>query len=211
MTDDDPDSLVTRILGGDERAWPLLWRAVEPRLAAALRRPTFLGSLAGREDDQRNVVVQVMARLREDDHARLRAYAAARRERPGMVFLAWLLVVTKRVAIDYLRAHDEYIDRRREEHASRPGAWRVLDTLIADSRSPGARPSITAGVAARELLAGARELPAAQQQALAAWLAGHDFDAIAAAQALASGKHAERLVRAALEALRRRYREEVPS
>jgi DNA-directed RNA polymerase specialized sigma24 family protein len=205
---DDPDALVTALLDGDETAWPRLWAAVEPRLAATLRRPYFLGALSAREDDCRNIVVEVMARLRADDHARLRAYAATRRERPGIVFMAWLLVVAKRVAIDYIRAHEEYIDRRREKGASSPGKWRVIETLVADSKAPGARPSITARRAAQEILEAARALPAPQHDTLAAWLAGCDFEEIAARGVVASAREAERTVRAALAALRRRFRDD---
>lgn len=205
---DDADSLVDRVLGGEEGAWAELWRSIEPRLARTLRQPSFLGALSGREDDCRNVMVAVMERLRADDHARLRLYAERRRERPGLTFMPWLLVVAKRVAIDYMRAHDEYIDRRRVADASSPGKWRALETLIADSHAPGARPSFTDRALLGEVLAEARELPAAQQAALAAWLEGRDFAEIAAAQALGGAGDAERLVRAALQTLRRRFRAE---
>jgi DNA-directed RNA polymerase specialized sigma24 family protein len=205
VRDADAEALIGRLLAGDETAWPSLWRALEPGLLATLRRPYFLGALSQREDDCRNIVVEAMARLRADGYARLRAYAEARREKPGLVFMAWLLVVAKRVAIDYMRAHEEYHDRRREPGASSPGAWRVLDTLVADSRSPGARPSITDEATVHEVLTSARDLPDDQRAALSGWLAGQDFSEIASARGLPSPKDAERAVRAALERLRRRF------
>lgn len=208
MSNVEADALISRVLAGDGSAWPELWQLIEPTLYATLRRPYFLGALSQREDDCRNIVVEVMARLRADDFRRLRAYVEARRERPGLVFSAWLLVVGKRVAIDYMRAHEEYVDRRKQKDASSPGAWRFLDTLIADSRAPGTRPSITNEAAAHEILAGADDLPAAQRQALAGWLAGQSFAEIAAGAGMSSEKEAERMVRATLERLRRRFRPE---
>jgi hypothetical protein len=41
-----------------------------------------------------------------------------------MALQAWLIVVAKRVAIDYMRGLDTYIDRRREPGASKPGGRR---------------------------------------------------------------------------------------
>jgi len=211
VVDAEVEALVDRIVAGDETAWPLLWRRVESKLLATLRRPYFIGSLSQREDDCRNIVVEVMARLRANDYARLRTYAETRRRKPDIVFMAWLLVVAKRVAIDYMRAHEDYEDRRRQRDASTPGKWRVLETLVADSKAPGARPSITNDATVHEILETARTLPAPQLAALTAWLAGHDYAEIAMAQSLPSAKDAERAVRAALASLRRRVREEDPS
>lgn len=199
------EELIERILGGDEGAWPRLWQLVEPRLHATLRRPYFLGPLSQREDDCRNVVVQVMERLKTGDYARLRTFRAARRDKPGLVFMAWLLVVAKRVAIDYMRSHEEYVDRRHVTGASRPGVWRVIDTWVADSRAPGARPSITAEATAHEILARAAFLPPLQQRTLAAWLSGRTWAEIAADEGLASERDAEKALRAALASLRRQF------
>jgi DNA-directed RNA polymerase specialized sigma24 family protein len=212
MSKADAEELIERILGGDDGAWSRLWQLVEPRLYATLRRPYFLGPLSQREDDCRNVVLQVMERLKAGDYARLRTFMAARREKPGLVFMAWLLVVAKRVAIDYMRSHEEYVDRRHEVGASRPGAWRVIDSWVADSRAPGARPSITAEATAHEILARAGFLPPLQQRTLAAWLAGRTWAEIAAEEGLASERDAEKALRAALASLRRQFpREEEQS
>lgn len=208
MADADVEALVALVVAGDESAWPRLWQAIEPRLYATLRRPHFLGRLSESEDHCRNIVVEVMSRLRADDHARLRAYVEARREKPGLVFRAWLIVVAKRVGIDYLRGLDTYIDRRREAGASRPGGWQLLDTLIADSRSPGQAPRITDAATAHEILAFAEELPAEQQAALRSWLQGRGYDEIAAAHGFPDGRAAERALRAGLERIRRRFRQE---
>src|SRR5262249_59501373 len=120
------------------------------------------------------------ARLRADGYARLGNYAEARLANPGLPFMGWLVVVAKRVAVDYLRAHDSYVDRRHEKDASSPGAWRELDTLPAASQLPAARPPVTGRGTARELLAYAgADLPADQRTALGAWLEGATYDEIA--------------------------------
>jgi DNA-directed RNA polymerase specialized sigma24 family protein len=198
------EGLVRDVLAGDEAAWKRLWQAVEPRLYALLRRPHLLGRLSQSEDDCRNIVVEVMARLRADGYARLAQFAAARRASPALPFLGWLFVVAKRVAVDYLRAHETYVDRRHVDDASTPGAWRDLDALPADTQLPAARPPVTARGTAHELLAYAdTDLPLEQRSALAAWLEGATFAEIADG---GDAKEAERRVRAALERIRRRFR-----
>ncbi len=205
------ERLVRDVLAGDESAWPRLWQAVEPRLYAILRRPHLLGRLSQSEDDCRNIVVEVMGRLRADGYARLGRFAEARRGRPDLPFMAWLVVVAQRVAIDYLRGHETYIDRRGDRDASTPGAWRELDTLPADSRLGDLRPAVTRRGTAHQILEYAEaELPADQVTALKHWLAGGKHDEIAAAMAI-DARDAERLVRAALERIRRRFGKEVVS
>jgi DNA-directed RNA polymerase specialized sigma24 family protein len=201
------EGLVRDTLAGDEAAWQRLWQAVEPKLYATLRRPHLLGRLSQSEDDCRNIVVEVMARLRADSFARLGQYAAARRENPSLPFMGWLVVVAKRVAIDYLRAHETYIDRRHVENASTPGTWRELVPLPSDSELPGGRPAITGRGTAHELLSFAADLPKDQWGALAAWLEGATFAEIAAG---GDAKDAEKRVRAALERIRRRFRKDEP-
>jgi DNA-directed RNA polymerase specialized sigma24 family protein len=201
----DIEVLVTDTLAGDEAAWQRLWQQVEPTLYATLQRTQVLGRLSHSEDDRRNVVVEVMARLRADRFARLARYAEARRNHPDLPFLGWLIVVAKRVAIDYMRAHDTYVDRRHDKDASTPGAWRQIGALPPDSQLPGARPPVTSRGTAHELYAFASaELAPDQRTALAAWLEGASFDDIAAR---GQPRDAAKLVRAALGHLRRRFRE----
>jgi DNA-directed RNA polymerase specialized sigma24 family protein len=205
----DLEGLVARVLAGEGEAWQKLWQEVEPKLYATLRRPHLLGRLSASEDDCRNIVVEVMGRLRANGHARLAQYAAVRQRNPSLPFMGWLVVVAKRTAIDYMRAHDTYIDRRHEKDASSPGGWRELDTLPADSALPGPRPPITGAGTAREVLEfAAADLTPPQQQALDHWLRGAGFEEIAAALALPDPKDADRLVRAGIDRIRRRFRGE---
>jgi DNA-directed RNA polymerase specialized sigma24 family protein len=208
MRNVDADALVEEVVAGDEAAWRRLWSALEPRLAAVLRRPSFLGRISDSEDDCRSVVVDVMERLRAGDFRRLRMYLEARKAQPGLSFVAWVLVVAKRAGIDYMRKHGDYVDRRREDGASTPGAWRVVETLLVHSRAHGERPPVTDLAAAHEILEQARHLPERQQGALKGWLEGKTFDEIAADQQLPGAREAEKAVRAALERLRRRHRAE---
>src|SRR5512134_1324145 len=97
------EELVRRVLDGDDAAWQAFWQAVEPRLYALLRRPRFLGRLSQSEDDCRNIVVDVMHALRAAEHARLRRFLEARAANPALPFFAWLVVIAKRLAIDYQR------------------------------------------------------------------------------------------------------------
>ncbi|MBZ0231099.1 MAG: hypothetical protein K8M05_02015, partial [Deltaproteobacteria bacterium] len=143
------DEIVAAAAAGDEAAWQALWREVEPELRRLLAQPSFLGRVSGREDDRRDIVVDVMARLRAGDFYRLKHYLAARRENPSLTFLPWLRVVTKRVGIDHIRAHPDYIDQR---HRGTHGAWIAPVTLPPPSRLPGARPLVTARGTAGVLL-----------------------------------------------------------
>ncbi len=106
------DALVDRVLRGEEGAWQQLWLVLEPLVFAMLRRPRFLGRLAQREDDCRNIVVEVLAALREDDNARLRRFVVARETVHSWSSGRGWTVVVKRMAIDYMRRHGEYVDRQ---------------------------------------------------------------------------------------------------
>jgi DNA-directed RNA polymerase specialized sigma24 family protein len=202
------EGLVARAADGDELAWQRLWSTVEPRLERVVAQPRFLGRLGQREDDRRNIVVDVMARLRAGSFERLRLYLGARKDNPRLTFMGWLRVVAKRVGIDYMRAHPDYVDRRREADASRPGEWIEAGTLPPASRIGGERPGMTARGTAHELLAYAAELPEAQRRALELWVQSESFADIARAVGLASAADAERVVRAVLERLRRKFRSE---
>jgi DNA-directed RNA polymerase specialized sigma24 family protein len=204
----DLERLARTALNGDEDAWQELWQAVEPRLYAVLRRPQVLGKLSQSVDDCRNIIVEVMGRLRANDYARLGQFVLARERNPALPFMAWLIVVAKRVAIDYMRAHEFYIDRRHVDGASSPGRWREPEPLPSDSQAPGERPPITNRGTALELVAFAgSDLPAEQRSALEAWLQGSSFAEIAGSGDV---KEAENRVRAALRRLRRRFRTEAP-
>jgi DNA-directed RNA polymerase specialized sigma24 family protein len=206
LDEEELETLVVAAAAKDEAAWQRLWAVIEPPLSRIIAQPRFLGRLGQREDDRRNIVVAVMARLRADSFARLQLYLDARRSNPRLRFLSWLRVVAKRVGIDYLRSHPDYV-RRHDENASRPGMWIDAGTLPPASQIFGERPPVTNRGTARELLQfAAGAIPDDQRRALELWAQSESFDDIAKALGFASATEAERIVRAAIERLRRRFR-----
>jgi len=190
---------------GDSAAWGRLWEEVEPRLLALVRRPRFLGRLSLREDDCRNVVLAVMERLHADDRRRLGVFAQSVGADPSRQFWPWLVVVARRVGIDYMRSHEQFIGRRGAPSESRP-AW-AHDTTATDHKLGGHRPPMTNRGTARQLLEiAAHVLTEPQRVALDLWLRGADYASIATELALADRRDAEKLVRAGLERLRRAVR-----
>jgi len=93
---------------------------VEPWLEKLVANPRFLGRLGQREDDRANIILEVMARLYADGFHRLKLFVESRRTSPQLKFKTWLRVVTKRVGIDYMRGHQNYIDRRHDPDAEAP-------------------------------------------------------------------------------------------
>jgi DNA-directed RNA polymerase specialized sigma24 family protein len=203
------ERLVDAVLAGEGGAWQRLWQALDPWLSGLFRRPGFLGPISDSEDHRRNIALEVMAALQAKSHEKLVRFADARRESPDLPFLAWLSVVAKRIAIDYLRREGEYLDLRRTRGAQARGAWVNLVTLPTDSVLGNARPHVTSEVAAHAIVAYAdTHLAPEPRDALERWSRGETFDEIAAALGLAAPRNAERMVRAALERLRRHFRTE---
>ena len=208
----EPDrALVLRASGGDQEAWQSLWRRLDPALHG-LVRSFRLGRISRDDDERRAVIVDVMAKLRGDGFRRLKLFADAQARDPGLSLLPWLKVVVRRTAIDRMRAHPGFV--RRPEGADARGAggrWNDAQSLPPASQLPGARPTVTRDSTAREVLAHAQHmLPERQFQALALKLSGEPVSAIARTMALSGPGEAERLVRAALERLRRRFRATFP-
>jgi hypothetical protein len=201
------EALVADVLAHREGAWQSFWRVAEPHLYMILRRPRVLGRLSQNEDHIRNIVVDVLAALQADDHARLRRYVLAKQANPELPFWAWLAVVAKRMAIDYIRRQDEFVDLRKQG-GDATGAWRELTSLPSTSRLGAARPPVTDTRAAHEVLEFAEQhLDVAKRRALAGWMQGASFEDIAGQMGLGAPIEAERLVRAALERIRRQFRQ----
>jgi DNA-directed RNA polymerase specialized sigma24 family protein len=203
----DIETLVERAADGDESSWRELIGHLEPRLTGLVRKQRFARRIGTNEDDVRNIFTEVVQRLRDDDFRRLRRYLAARAERPAMTFMPWLIVVTKRIAVDYLRAHAEYLDRRHSDSTASPGKWVEHGEMPRSSLLDGGRPPVTNQSTALAMLRYAyTELPPDQVRALELWILQNSFDDIATELELDDAKHASRVVRAALERLRRHFR-----
>ncbi len=211
MVDDGQlEVLVARAAEGDAASWRALWEHVEPWLEKVVANPRFLGRVGQRDDDRSNIIIEVMARLHADGFHRLQLYVETRRTSPQLKFRTWLRVVTKRVGIDYLRGHENYLDRRRSpDRSTAPGKWIEPGTLPPSSNLPGERPPMTNRGTALELLRYATGVvPEPQLSALELWTEGATYTDIARELEIAGGADsAERLVRAAIERLRRRFRD----
>jgi DNA-directed RNA polymerase specialized sigma24 family protein len=82
-------------------------------------------------------------------------YVEAKRASPDLQFQTWLRVVAKRVGIDHIRAHSEWM-RRSEPDASAVGRWVAPETLPPPSRIGAERPAMTNHQTAREVVEQAR-------------------------------------------------------
>lgn len=193
---------------GNEAAWWLLWEQVEPKLERILSNPRVTGRISGNVDDVRNILVSVMEKLLDQDRRRLKSYLEKKSNKKGG-FPAWLAVVTKRVAIDYMRSHEDYVDRRRSRgEESAAGMWVIPNELPSDSQLFGHRPPVTDRGSALALLRYAyATLPENQMAALEMWILNKPYCDIATDLQMESAEVANKMVRAALERLRRRFRE----
>ncbi|MCP4447117.1 MAG: sigma-70 family RNA polymerase sigma factor [Myxococcales bacterium] len=202
------EDLVADAAEGNEAAWWLLWEEVEPGLERLLKNPRVTGRLSTDIDDVRNILVGVIEKLRADNARRLKSYVESRGARDGG-FEAWLVVVTKRVAIDYMRAHHDYVDHRRNPEATEAaGEWVIPKELPSDSQLVGNRPPVTTRGAALALLRYAYDsLPKDQMEALELWILNTPYSTIAEKTGMESAEHAQKRVRAGLERIRRRFRE----
>ncbi len=115
---------------GDAGAWPALMAALEPELLHMARRQP-IGRLRDREDTPREIVTRVFARLHARDHAAVHKLCAMN---PAPELRAWLRVLVRRSAIDYMRESPEF----ERATPARPARWISLATL--SSGAPAADP-----------------------------------------------------------------------
>ena len=176
---------------------------MQPAIWAVTGKWQIAGPIARRDDDRRNIVLKVMDRLREEDFRRLRMYQESARLRgAGSNFRSWIVTVTARCAIDYVRAHPEYVDQR----ANSDGVRWVRIVAGSDQRQPQGGPSPQDVAIASELLDRAhRELDPGQAAVLCLWLQGEDNGSIARRLELGAPAEARRLLRSGLKRLRDRY------
>lgn len=106
--------LVRAVATTGDAAWQALVLALEPELAEFSKRQP-IGRLRDREDSPREIVTRVLARLHARDYAAVRKLCALD---PPPVLRAWLRVLVRRSAIDYMREHPEF-DRGNANRAPR--------------------------------------------------------------------------------------------
>jgi DNA-directed RNA polymerase specialized sigma24 family protein len=115
---------------GDEGWQPLLAK-LEPELAQMARRQP-IGRLRDHEDTPREIVTRTIARLHAKQYAAIKKLVATE---PKPELQAWLRVLVKRSAIDYMRESPEY----ERATAKREHRWISLATL-SSSQGPSALP-----------------------------------------------------------------------
>src|SRR5215831_10786819 len=94
----------------------------------ARRQP--IGRLRDREDSPREIVARVFSRLHARGHAAVHKLCSLD---PPPELRAWLRVLVRRSAIDYMRESPEY-ERGTQ---SRPDRWISLATLTSGAQAPG--------------------------------------------------------------------------
>ncbi|HEX3480641.1 MAG TPA: hypothetical protein VHT91_36740 [Kofleriaceae bacterium] len=122
-------ALLRAVASGDPTAWPGLLTRLEPDLLAFARRQP-IGRLRDRDDTPREIVTRVFRRLHARDHAAIKKLCALD---PPPELRAWLRVVVRRSAIDYMREAPEF----ERATANRPDRWISLATLTSDAAAPG--------------------------------------------------------------------------
>ena len=104
-----------------EKAWQPLLVELEPELVRMAKNQP-IGRLRDREDSPREIVTRVLARLHARDYAAVKKLCSID---PPPELRAWLRVLVRRSAIDYMREHPEF-DRGNAERAPR---WISLASL----------------------------------------------------------------------------------
>ncbi len=112
-----------------EAGWGRLLVELEPELSVLARRQP-IGRLRGAEDSPREIITRVIARLRAREFAAIKKLCG---HDPSPVLAAWLRVLVRRSAIDYMRESPEFT--RGSE--TRAHGWISLATLGSDARAPG--------------------------------------------------------------------------
>jgi DNA-directed RNA polymerase specialized sigma24 family protein len=130
-------------------AWPKLLVELHPELALLARRQP-IGRLRDQEDSPREIVTRALARLHARDFAAIKKLCAID---PPPELRAWLRVVVRHSAIDYIRANPEFQRASRE----RPARWVSLASL--SSSAPGPVPDSIAEKRA-QVLAAVRDMVA---------------------------------------------------
>ncbi len=197
--------LLASVRSTDEPPWRELVALLWPTVLFCVRTSRAMVVFAHSEDHVRNATLLVLEKLGKNGCKAARLQRPWQDAHPDKTLTDWLRIVSTNVARDYVReragrAAGAALDRR---------LVASLATLLPDEDElPQASDlSSTSAHAARELLRWAeRHLPADQLAALAAWLDGEGFDAIAGSLVLSDPAAAQRLVRAALASLRRHAR-----
>jgi DNA-directed RNA polymerase specialized sigma24 family protein len=111
-----------------EVAWGPLLIALEPELSRIARRQP-IGRLREHADTPREVMTRVLERLRAHEFAAIKKLCA---RDPLPPLTAWLRLLVRRAAVDYLRSTPEFV----RGDATREPRWISLSTLRSDADGP---------------------------------------------------------------------------
>jgi len=117
---------------GDEAAWQVLLSKLDPELALMARRQP-IGRLRDCEDTPREIVMRTISRLHARDYAAIKKLVTLE---PKPELQAWLRVLVKRSAIDYMRESPEY----ERATAKRDHRWISLASLSSSQGPAAAQP-----------------------------------------------------------------------
>ena len=114
-------ALMREVVDHGDASWHALLTALDPQLISFAKRQP-IGRLRELEDTPREIVTRVLARLHANHYAALRKMLA---EDPPPHPRAWLRVLVRRAAIDYMRAQPEFVRGSQKEdpaldHAGQP-------------------------------------------------------------------------------------------
>jgi DNA-directed RNA polymerase specialized sigma24 family protein len=148
----------------------------------------------------------VAARLGRSGWRALERFPSWQERHPGQGFGDWLRIVTANALRDYVRTLGGGSTRRRGW--SGPSPKRLLNelALLVPVDDLGVRPPVTEQQTALQLLTFAEQhLKKEQLAVLERWLAGESCEELAQELGLSGPAEAQRIVRAAIATLRRRF------
>jgi len=120
--------LLHAVVASGDSAWPPLAAELEPHLLLMAKNQP-IGRLKDREDSPREIVTRVLVRLHKRDFEAVRRLCSIE---PRPELRAWLRVIVKRSAIDYMRESPEY----ERGNAKREDRWISLATLSSRAIAP---------------------------------------------------------------------------
>ncbi len=126
----DPElwKLLEAVVATGDTAWPPLAAALDP-LLAWMAKSAPIGRLKDRDDSPREIVTRVLTRLHKKEYAAVHRLCTIT---PRPELRAWLRVIVKRSAIDYMRESPEY----ERGNAKREDRWISLATLSSRAIAP---------------------------------------------------------------------------
>jgi DNA-directed RNA polymerase specialized sigma24 family protein len=128
VSDDDLWTLLQAVTDTGDPAWPALAAALEP-LLLWMAKSAPIGRLKDRDDSPREIVTRVLARLHKKNFEAVRRLCTMS---PRPELRAWIRVIVKRSAIDYMRESPEY----ERGNAKREDRWISLATLNSRAVAP---------------------------------------------------------------------------